>query len=64
MSDEEDFEPGLIEAAYPAAWNLSCPDWEQRLRDGRSLVPTLPLWQDEGERGVRAFDKLRLADVP
>ncbi len=64
MSDEEDFEPGLIEAAYPAAWNLSCPDWEQRLREGRSLVPTLPLWQDEGDRGVRAFDKLRLADVP
>lgn len=46
------------------AWDLSCPDWWQRLQSGRSLVPDLPLWSGEGERAVRIFNKLRLADVP
>lgn len=45
-------------------WDLSCRDWEARLRDGRSLVPTLPdLDFAAGERAVSVFNKLRLADV-
>ena len=45
--------------------NLSCPDWEQRLRSGRSLVPDLGLPnRREGDRAVAVFNKLRLADVP
>jgi hypothetical protein len=24
-------------------WDLSCVDWEDRIRDGRSLMPDLPL---------------------
>lgn len=46
------------------SWNLSCPDWEQRLREGRSLVPELPIDRTAGERAVAVFNKLRLADVP
>lgn len=46
------------------AWDLSCPDWWDRLQHGRSLVPDLPLWTAEGDRAVRIFNKLRLADVP
>lgn len=46
------------------AWDLSCRDWWPRLQAGRSLVPDLPLWREEGERAVRIFNKLRLADVP
>lgn len=46
------------------AWDLSCPDWPERLRDGRSLVPTLPLNAAQAERAVKAFGLLRLADVP
>jgi phage terminase large subunit-like protein len=46
-------------------WDLSCRDWEQRLRDGRSLVPDLPhLDLEAGDRAVAAFNNLRLADVP
>lgn len=45
-------------------WTLSCPDWEARLKKGRSLVPELPLHKREGERAVAIFNKLRLADVP
>jgi phage terminase large subunit-like protein len=46
------------------AWDLSCRDWEDRLRSGRSLVPDLPLNQAAGDRAVAVFNKLRLADVP
>lgn len=47
------------------SWDLSCPDWEQRLRAGQSLVPALPhLDRAAGDRAVAVFNKLRLADVP
>lgn len=46
------------------AWDLSCPDWADRLRSGRSLLPNLPLNMAEAERGVQIFNRLRLPDVP
>ncbi|MEN9934690.1 MAG: hypothetical protein RLZZ387_1269, partial [Chloroflexota bacterium] len=46
------------------AVSLACPDWEDRLRAGRSLVPDLPLDRVAAERAVRVFNKLRLPDVP
>lgn len=45
-------------------WDFACPDWEQRLLDGRSLIPDLPLDEAEAGRAVAIFDKLRLPDVP
>lgn len=45
-------------------WDLSCLDWEQRLRDGRSLVPTLPLFADEAAQAIAFYDELKLPDVP
>lgn len=44
-------------------WSTACPDWEQRLIDRRSLVPSLPLDLGEASRGARWFDRLRLPDV-
>lgn len=44
-------------------WDLSCPGWWDRLQTGGSLLPDLPL-TEEGDRAVRIFNKLRLADVP
>lgn len=44
-------------------WDLSCPDWADRLREGRSLVPDLPLIMSEAEMGLSIFDELRLPDV-
>jgi phage terminase large subunit-like protein len=46
------------------AWDLSCRDWEDRIRHGRSMVPDLPLHQPESVRGVTIFDRLKLPDVP
>ncbi|NKC30196.1 terminase large subunit domain-containing protein [Falsiroseomonas selenitidurans] len=47
------------------SWDLSCPDWVDRLRNGKSLVPDLPqLDRAAADRAVTVFDRLRLADVP
>lgn len=43
-------------------WDLSCPDWESRIRDGRSLVPELPLNETEAAMGLAFFDQLPLPD--
>lgn len=45
-------------------WDTSCPDWEDRLRNGRSLVPDLPLFKDDADRAIAVFNRLRLPDVP
>jgi phage terminase large subunit-like protein len=52
------------DAESAITWDLSLPDWEQRLRDGRSLVPSFePRNPQAAERAVRIFNGLRLADV-
>ncbi|MHC2666567.1 terminase TerL endonuclease subunit [Bradyrhizobium diazoefficiens] len=45
-------------------WDTSCPDWETRIREGRSLMPDLPLFASEADMGLAFFDELRLPDVP
>ncbi len=47
----------------PSDWSFACPDWRERLRDGRSLVPDLPLDRELASRSVAIFNKLRLPDV-
>lgn len=44
-------------------WSFACPDWQDRLRDGRTLVPDLPLDREMAARAVAIFNKLRLPDV-
>jgi len=44
-------------------WDTSCPDWEERILEGRSLVPDLPLYEAEAGKALRAFKRLRLPDV-
>jgi hypothetical protein len=34
-------------------WDLSCTDWEDRIRQGRTLIPDLPLYEEEAELGVK-----------
>ena len=46
-----------------AGWDFACPDWEERLREGRSLVPDLPLDEEAAHRAVAIFNKLKLPDV-
>jgi phage terminase large subunit-like protein len=46
-----------------AAWDLSCTDWHDRIRHGRSLVPALPLFKANADKAVKVFNRLRLPDV-
>jgi phage terminase large subunit-like protein len=46
-------------------WDLSVPDWRDRIRQGRSLLPALPeLDRGRADRAIKIFNKLRLPDVP
>jgi phage terminase large subunit-like protein len=45
------------------SWSTACPDWQERLLAGRSLVPDLPLFDEEAERALRVFKRLRMPDV-
>ncbi len=45
-------------------WDLSCVDWADRLREGRSLIPDLQLIESEAAMGLAFFDEMQLPDVP
>ena len=45
-------------------WDFSCIDWADRLKDGRTLIPNLPLDEAEADRADKIFSKLKLPDVP
>ena len=45
-------------------WDLSCVDWADRIRAGKSLIPDLPLIDSEADMGLAIFDELQLPDVP
>lgn len=45
-------------------WDLSCVDWEARIRAGQTLIPDLPLIESEAKLGLQFFDELQLPDVP
>ncbi len=45
-------------------WSLAVPDWRERIRHGRSLLPDLPhLDRGQADRAIAIFNKLRLPDV-
>lgn len=44
-------------------WSTACPDWETRIRSGKSLVPLDPLYPDEAKAALEVFNELRLVDV-
>lgn len=44
--------------------SLACPDWQQKLAAGVPPMVDLPLYTERGAKAVRAFNMLRLADVP
>jgi phage terminase large subunit-like protein len=45
-------------------WTTACPDWEDRLRRGESLIPFPPLFADEAEAARAVFDTLKIVDAP
>ena len=44
-------------------WTTQCLDWEERVMDGRPLIPFPPLFPDEAEAGLSVLKELILMDV-
>src|SRR5690348_9569561 len=44
-------------------WDLSCENWEARLRDGLPPIPDLPLDNEAADKAVSIYNRLRLHDV-
>lgn len=44
-------------------WVTSCVDWEERLKNGQSIIPK-PIFPDEAEAALAIFKELRVSDLP
>jgi phage terminase large subunit-like protein len=45
------------------AWSTAVPDWADRIRSGRSLLPTLPLHDAYAEKALAIFKSLVVPDM-
>lgn len=48
----------------PASWSTACLDWEDRILNGRSLIPDLPIFEQVADKALRIFKRLRVPDIP
>lgn len=44
-------------------WTTACPDWADRLKSGRSIIPP-PIFPEEAARALAVFRELKIVDAP
>ncbi|GGX11205.1 terminase [Pigmentiphaga litoralis] len=44
-------------------WTTACPDWADRLKAGRSIIPP-PIFPEVAEQAVAIFKELKIVDAP
>lgn len=44
-------------------WSTACPDWQDRIRQGLSILPELPLHDAQADRALEIFKMLRAPDL-
>ncbi|WP_186137956.1 terminase large subunit [Burkholderia gladioli] len=44
-------------------WSTACPDWAERLKTGRSIIPP-PIFPEQAEHALRVFKELKIVDAP
>jgi len=44
-------------------WDTSVPDWQERILEGRSLIPKLPLFDEVADKALRIFKRLKVPDL-
>jgi len=44
-------------------WSTSCPDWADRLRAGKTIIPP-PIFPEQAEHALSIFKELKIVDAP
>lgn len=44
-------------------WSTACPDWADRLRAGRTIIPP-PIFPEQAEQALTIFKQLKIVDAP
>lgn len=44
-------------------WSTACPDWSERLKSGRSIIPP-PIFPEQAEQALTIFKELKIVDAP
>jgi phage terminase large subunit-like protein len=44
-------------------WTTACPDWGDRIKTGRSIIPP-PIFPEQAEQALAIFKELKIVDAP